>query len=160
MTEITPRLEALGDALEAAAARDLRPRRRVRRRTVAAVVVALVAVPGAAFAAAGLLSGDDVARSIPAGTLWLEGTEPSCTIVRQDVEYACTLKVAPGHEEVADWKGAAEPTVDATQHVNGGCRSLNAEGTRWRCYVGQEAVRQKIIGPDFLGERSPGPSVG
>ncbi len=160
MTEITPRLEALGDALEVAAARDLRPRRRVRRRGVAAILVALVAVPGAAFAAAGLLSGDDVARSIPAGTLWLEGTQPACAVVRQDVEYACTLKVAPGHEEIADWTGTVEPTVDATQHVNGGCRSLRSDGTQWRCYVGQEAVRQKIIGADFLGERSSGPGVG
>ena len=27
-------------------------------------------------------------------------------------------------------------------------------------YVGQAAVRQKIIGPDFLGEYAPSPGVG
>jgi hypothetical protein len=53
-----------------------------------------------------------------------------------------------------------EPTVDDSKLVNGGCRSLNAAGTHWRCYVGEEAVEQQIIGPALLGAPSSGPSVG
>jgi hypothetical protein len=159
MTDLTPRLARLGDDLERAARRDLRPRRRHRRGVAIAAVTALIAVPGAAVAAIELVSEDDVARSIPAGTLWLKDTQPSCTVVTQDVEYHCTLANPPG-DEVPDWNGTVEPTVDASKHVNGGCRSLNSEGTEWRCYLGEAAVEQKIIGPDFLGEYAPSPGVG
>jgi hypothetical protein len=159
MTDLTPRLARLGDELESAARRDLRPRRRRSRRIAVAAVVALVAVPAAAAAGIELISGDEVARSIPAGTLWLAGTQPSCAVVRQDVEYLCTLARAPG-DEVSDWKGTVEPTVDASRHVNGGCRSLDSAGTEWRCYIGQAAVDQRIIGRGFLGEYAPGPGVG
>jgi hypothetical protein len=159
MTDLTPRLARLGDDLERAARRDLRPRRRRSRRVALAAVAALIAVPTAAVAGIELIGEDDVARSIPAGTLWLANTEPSCTVVVQDVEYRCTLGRAPG-DEVPDWTGTVMPTVDATKHVNGGCRSLNADGTQWRCYIGEEAVRQRIIGPDLLGEFAPTPGVG
>ena len=155
---MTPRLERLGDALEAAARRDLRPSRRSRGVAIAAVA-ALIAVPGAAVAGIELISEDDVARSLPAGTLSLAGTEPDCTVVRQDVEYHCVLARPPA-PEVPDWTGTVEPTVDASKHVNGGCRSLNSAGTEWRCYIGEEAVRQQIIGPGFLGEYAPSPGVG
>jgi hypothetical protein len=159
MTDLTPRLARLGDDLERAARRDLRPRRRRSRRVALAAVTALIAVPAAAFATIELISEDDVARSIPAGSLWLAGTEPSCTVVVQDVVYRCTLGKAPG-EEIPDWTGTVMPTVDASKHVNGGCRSLNAEGTEWRCYIGEEAVRQRIIGRGLLGELAPSPGVG
>jgi hypothetical protein len=159
MTDLTPRLARLGDALERATERDLRPKRRRSRRVAIAVVTALIAVPGAAVAGIELISEDDVAASLPAGTLSLAGTEPDCTVVRQDVEYHCVLARAPA-PEVPDWKGAVEPTVDASKHVNGGCRSLKSEGTEWRCYIGEEAVRQQIIGPGFLGEYAPSPGVG
>ena len=159
MTELTPRLARLGDDLERAARRDLRPRRRRRRGAVLAAVAALVAVPAAAVGANALLTGEDVARSIPAGTLWLQGTQPSCTVVVQDVEYRCTLGRAPG-DELPDWTGTVMPTVDASRHVNGGCRALDADGTEWRCYVGRAAVQQEIIGAGFLGEYAPSPGVG
>jgi hypothetical protein len=159
MTDLTPRLTRLGDALERAAERDLRPRRRYSRRVAIAAVTALIAVPGAAVAGIELMSEGDVARSLPAGTLALAGTEPDCTVVRENVEYDCVLARPPA-PEVDNWMGTVEPTVDATKHVNGGCRSHNAEGTKWRCYIGEEAVRQQIIGPDFLGEYAPSPGVG
>jgi hypothetical protein len=159
---MTPRLTRLGDQLERAARRDLRgparPRRR-RRRIVLAAVAALVVVPGAAVAGYELISEGDVAQSMPAGTLALAGTQPDCSVVRENVEFHCVLARPPA-PEVADWKGTVEPTVDATKHVNGGCRSLNSAGTEWRCYVGEEAVRQEIIGPGFLGELAPAPGVG
>jgi hypothetical protein len=159
MTDMTPRLSRLGDELESAARRDLRPRRRRRRRIAVAAVAAVIVVPGAAVAGYELISESEVAGSLPAGTLALAGTEPDCAVVRENVEYHCVLARPPA-PEVENWKGTVEPTVDATKHVNGGCRSLNAEGTEWQCYIGAEAVRQQIIGPDFLGEYAPAPGVG
>jgi hypothetical protein len=59
-----------------------------------------------------------------------------------------------------DWQGTVEPTVDATKHVNGGCRALNPAGTEWECYIGEMAVQQNIIGQGFLGQYPPVPGVG
>ncbi len=50
--------------------------------------------------------------------------------------------------------------MDASKHVNGGCRSLASDGKEWECYLGQAAVDQKIIGQSFLGEFAPSPGVG
>ena len=156
-------LAKLGDALERAAVGDLRAAhgRRRRRRAVLGLLTAAVLVPGAAIAANQLLSEDDVARSLPQGTRMLIGTNPTCTAVRANVEYDCRLATIPvGEIERGQFKGTAEPTVDASKHVNGGCRAQDADGLHWRCYVGEEAVRQQIIGPDFLGEYAPTPGVG
>jgi hypothetical protein len=165
MNEISSSLVRLGDALEGAAGADLDAqavrRRRLRISPRVAVVVAALAivVPGVAIAATQLIGNDEVARSLPAGTLSLAGTEPSCTVVRQNVEYHCVLARAP-RPEVSDWKGTVEPTVDASKHVNGGCRSLASDGREWECYIGQAAVDQQIIGSGFLGEYAPSPGVG
>jgi hypothetical protein len=156
--EETETLDRLGDALEASARRNLAARR-PRRGIIAAAVAAVVLVPAAAIAGAKLISNDDVAKSLPAGTLSLAGTEPTCTTVRDGVEYHCVLAKAPA-PEVSDWKGTVEPTVDATKHVNGGCRSLSSAGTSWQCYIGRAAVDQKIIGAAFLGEFAPSPGQG
>jgi hypothetical protein len=153
------RLERLGDELEAAARRNLAPTRRLRRRLALALAALAVAVPSAALAAHHFISGEDVARSMPAGTLSLAGTEPSCTVVTESVEYHCTLAKAPA-PEVTDWKGTVEPTVDASKRVNGGCRSLNGAGTTWQCYIGQAAVDQRIIAAGLLGEYAPTPGRG
>ncbi len=168
MSDLTPELDRLGAALERAAARHLAaegaaPRGRRPRRTGRLVAVALAALAlagGVAFAASRMLVDEDtVAASIPAGTFSLIGTEPSCTVVREGVEYHCTLARPPA-PEVHDWTGTVEPTVDATSHVNGGCRSLRADGMEWTCYLGREAVEQQIIGAGFLGEYSAGPGRG
>jgi hypothetical protein len=158
MVETSERLLHLGRALEQAAAAHVGRRRPRRRLAVAAVALAIL-IPGAALAAEHLISNDEVAASIPAGTLWLAGTNPTCTTVTVGVEYHCKLASAPGNE-ITDWLGTVEPTVDKTQHVNGGCRSLSHAGTEWECYVGQTAVDQKIIGPDFLGQVETSPGVG
>ena len=165
MTDAHSTLDRLGDALEAGAAADLHARpaqprgRRFSTRIAIGVAVLAVLVPSVALAATQLIGTDDVAQSLPAGTLSLAGTNPTCTVVEQDVEYLCVLEHAPA-PEVSDWKGTVEPTVDATKHVNGGCRSLTSDGRSWRCYIGQAAVDQQIIGPDFLGEYAPSPGVG
>jgi hypothetical protein len=156
---MTDSLMRLGDELEAAARRDVQRRpRRTRRLLVAAAVLAIV-VPAGAYAGERLISNEDVAASMPAGTLALAGTEPTCTVVRDGVEFHCTLAKAPA-PEVSDWQGTVEPTVDATKHVNGGCRSLNSAGTEWECYLGRAAVDQQIIGASFLGDYAPSPGVG
>lgn len=59
-----------------------------------------------------------------------------------------------------NWKGTVEETVDATKHVNGGCRALNDLGTEWECYIGEAAVQQRIISHGFLGQYASGPGVG
>jgi hypothetical protein len=164
MTDLFPELSRLGDAIERAAAAQLagrpRARRHTRRRLLLAVAVVLVMVPGLAYAASTLISSDEVAAGLPAGTKMLQGTEPRCTVVRQDVEYRCVLSRLPADPEVVDLKGTVEPTVDATKHVNGGCRSLTSDGRVWQCYIGQAAVAAEIIGPGFLGEYAPSPGVG
>ena len=158
------RLDDLGSALEAAAKADLgrTERRYGRRKAVAVLAAAAIVVPGAALAATALVTDEDVARSIPSGTLVLMGTNPVCTTVRANVEFDCVLSRAPrqGDIQAGAWKGTVEPTVDRNKRVNGGCRSLDAEGIHWRCYVGEEAVRRQIIGPGFLGEFAPQPGVG
>ena len=153
-------LNDLGDALERATAADLRPRRRVPRKLLLAAAAVAVAVPGIAFAAHQLTSSEEVAASLPAGTKMLIGTEPACTVVKANVEYHCVLGKAIPNPEVDDLKGTVEPTVDATKHVNGGCRSLTTDGREWECYIGRAAVDQKIIGAGFLGEYAPSPGVG
>jgi hypothetical protein len=164
MTDLLPELRRLGDAIEQATAAELgnrsRPRTRGTRRLLLAVAVVLVMVPGLAYAASSLISSDEVAAGLPAGTKMLQGTDPRCTVVRQDVEYHCVLSRLPADPEVVDLKGTVEPTVDATKHVNGGCRSLTSDGRVWQCYIGQAAVAEQIIGPDFLGEYAPSPGVG
>ena len=160
MTSVSPQLNDLGDALERAAAADLAVKRRRPRKLLLAAAALAVAIPGLAFAANALISSDDVAASLPAGTRMLQGTEPRCTVVEQDVEYRCVLTKPIMSPEVSDMKGVVEPTVDATKHVNGGCRSLDSDGRRWQCYIGQAAVDQRIISAGFLGEYAPTPGVG
>ena len=123
------------------------------------VAVLAIGATGVAIAGNQLISTSDVAQSMPAGTLALAGTEPTCTVVTKDVEFHCVLAKAPA-PEVSDWKGTVEPSVDASKDVNGGCRSLAQDGREWECYIGQAAVDQNIIGPDFLGQPSPTPGVG
>jgi hypothetical protein len=159
MTDVSTQLERLGDDLERAVAARIRARPRVPRKLLLAAAALAVAVPGIAFAASALITEEEVAASLPAGTAMLQGTEPRCTVVVPDVEYLCVLKNSP-QPEIADMKGTVEPTVDASKHVNGGCRSLASDGKTWRCYIGRAAVEQKIIGPQFLGEYAPAPGRG
>lgn len=163
MTDLSPDLRRLGNALERAAAADLSARRRSRlpRRLLLVAVALAIAVPTVAFAATRLISNEEVARSLPAGTKMLQGSDPSCTVVKQDVEYRCVLARPPvGEIAPGQFMGTVEPTVDATKHVNGGCRSLSAGGREWECYIGQAAVDQEIISEGFLGEYAPAPGVG
>ncbi len=171
-TDLPQQLERLGDALHAATTAEListpraaapRPAIYRRPRVIAAVLAAAVAAPGIALAAGAFDSPAQVARSIPAGTLALLGTNPTCTTVTAGVEYHCILASVPsdaGGPLPGAWKATVEPTVDAAHRVNGGCRAQNAAGTEWLCYIGEAAVREQIIGQGFLGQHSSGPGVG
>jgi hypothetical protein len=160
--DLPPRLAEIGDDLERATRRDLRTawqsKRRRRRRAIGAAAALAVLIPGAALAH-GLLTTEAVSRSMPAGTKFLEGTTPKCTTVTPDVEYRCTID-HPVNTEIANLTGTVEPTVAADRRVNGGCRSLNAKGTEWECYIGRAAVQQRITGAGFLGQRVQGPGQG
>jgi hypothetical protein len=201
MNDVSSRLTELGDALYEATRADLQRSSspvRKRRRFLLGLGAAAVAIPATAFAASGLLSSEDVAQSLPAGTLALVGTSPTCEPVIEQVEYRCVLDRPPGPDAEnsgagdqtpayeafyrkgdylifgpdragegkpipppeENWLGAAQPTVDATNHVNGGCRGLDAAGMTWQCYVGEAAVEEKIISRQFLGERVRGPGIG
>jgi hypothetical protein len=150
--------------------RHTRPRNRIggRTRVAVALVAAALAVPAAAFAMGVLSSGQKVADSIPAGNFSFAGTEPTCATVREGLEYDCVLDQSPNGEvppgsgrfviKPGDWLGVVEPTADETKHVSGGCRSQNAEGTRWTCYLGEESIRQRILMPSALGQYLPSPA--
>ena len=161
MTDET--LRRLGDALERAAEHDLAATRRpARRRLRIGLVAAAVLVLGAGTAvASGVLFSDDereVAASLPAGAAIFEGIEPACRAV-DEVVFDCTLPSAPA-PEVTDFTGTIEPIVDATKHVSGACVGQASDGLRWRCYLGEEAVRRELISADFLGEYAPTPGRG
>jgi hypothetical protein len=146
----------------------VRPRRRIGTRTAVALAAAALAVPAAAIATGVLTSDQEVAASIPSGSYAFTGTEPTCTTLRQGIEFECVLGRAPSGEvppgsgkfviEPGEWRGVVEGTVDDTDHVNGGCRSQNNDGTRWLCYLGKESIRQEILMPTALGQYLPEPA--
>jgi hypothetical protein len=161
---VSAELHLLGDALERAATDEVAATPRWSRllhsrRFVVALAAAAIAVPAAAVGAARLIGDHEVAQSMPAGAAIFAGRSPTCTVVMPNVEYHCLLD-RPPFPEVHDFKGVVEATVDRTKHVNGGCRSLTSDGLVWQCYLGEEAVRQQIIGAGFLGAYAPEPGHG
>jgi hypothetical protein len=146
------------------------PRRsgRARIKLAIAVVAAVLAVPAGALAiralaadhAPGLDHG--AAPGLPASSMAMVGTEPSCVTLRRNVEYDCLLSASPREEPHAvaagagDWRGYVVATVDTTDHVDGGCRSENVAGTSWHCFLGEAAVHHNLIAPGSLGDYRPG----
>ncbi len=153
---------------DARSRRQARPKFRIGTRTAIALVAAALAVPAAAIATGVLSSDQTVAHSIPTGNFAFAGTEPTCTTLQEGLEYECVLDRSPNGEvppgsgrfvvKPGAWQGVVEPTADETKHVNGGCRSQNAEGTRWLCYLGDESVHQRILMPSALGQYLPSPA--
>jgi hypothetical protein len=250
LQDLGRRLVAAADEMHATSPQRSRWWRRPPRGVVVGIAVTALAIPAAALAATQLISPNQVAASLPQGSLVLMGTDPSCTVVQAGVEYHCVLANPPntgaaprttttaatttssGGEGVAgwhppvvaagtapdgkvmeisqpslaaakreiaaarlthvmiaqtskgqsltgdpknhaiivssntkppprDWKGAIELTVDsASKRVTGGCRGLNISGTQWECYVGEAAVKQRMIAQRLLGQYAPDPTVG
>jgi hypothetical protein len=164
-TDRATRLDDLRGALLAAAAADLaaadaardaaslprpaaRPARRLhlgtaRARLALAFLVIAVAVPGVVIGTG--LSGPEraSANGLPAGSTVMTATQPSCTAIREDVEYECAFAEPPR-------VGRLLPTVDASGQVDGGCRSQNAVETFWICYFGAAAVHHQVVAQEAL----------
>ena len=239
------RLQQIGDQLQLAFAADLRangPGRdtgartgsrlswlATRRRWLAVLAAAAVVLPGVAYAAGVFTSPRTVARTLPRSDL-IFGSGATCTVVRANVEYHCTLAKGPPadpithltpkqwdkfldvpvpglsasspgpltRQQINRWlaargkmlesfgftsaqvagfirawwagtagtgpgqfKGTVEPTLDASGRIDGGCRATNGAGTEWDCYLGQAAVKERIVGA-VGGKPVPGggPGVG
>ena len=97
---------------------------------------------------------------MPAGTKFLVGTSRRARWCEKASSTAARSR--PFKSEIdGSLKGTVEPTVDATKHVNGGCRSLSADGREWT--VLRRARRpsaSRSSAPGFLGEYAPSPGVG
>ncbi|HEY2054442.1 MAG TPA: hypothetical protein VGH14_10960 [Solirubrobacterales bacterium] len=163
-TDRATRLDDLRGALLAAAAADLatadaaraaafprpaaRPARRLhlgttRARLALALLVVALAVPGVVIAT-GLIGPERaVANGLPAGSTVMTATQPTCTAIRDGVEYECAFAESPQ-------VGRVVRTVDASGHVDGGCRSQNAIETFWICYFGEAAVNHRVVAQEFL----------
>lgn len=160
-------LDILGDAIQAATARELAgsaagTRRSLRALAVLALVTAL-AVPAAGYAAGvwqpGHATPKQEQHSLPRGEALFAGTNPKCEATGAD-RYHCLLATAPTAEYAASWLGAKEASVDAHGRINGGCVGKNSAGTEWDCYIGQAAVDHGIIDESVLGSQRDNPAHG
>jgi hypothetical protein len=169
MTDFTTdrgtRLDDLRGALLAAAAADLatadaareaspatvpvgRPARRLhlgtaRARLALAFLVIALAVPGLVIGT-GLIGPERaVANGLPAGSTVMTATQPTCTAIREGVEYECAFAESPR-------VGRVVRIVDANGRVDGGCRSRNAVETFWICYFGAAAVHHQVVAQEVL----------
>jgi hypothetical protein len=164
-TDRAARLDDLRGALLAAAAVDLadaeagrvapsrprpaaRPPRRLylgtaRARLVLGLLLVAVAVPGLVIGT-GLVGPERAAANgLPAGSTTMTAVQPSCTAIREGVEYECHFAESPR-------VGLVVRTVDASGRVDGGCRSQNAVATFWICYFGEAAVRHQVVARGVL----------
>jgi hypothetical protein len=158
-TTTDPRLDLLGDALEQAARRDVGRRRRRTAVRLAAAVTAVAAIGAGAAVASGVLSGETVARGMPAGSVIFGGTEPTCTLLGDGSTYDCTLAKLPTEDVLDDYTGSKQlVTIDG--RIAGGCIGQDRDGRRWACFLGDDAVQRQILVRDLLGQPSFGPSRG
>jgi type IV secretory pathway VirB2 component (pilin) len=164
-TDRATRLDDLRGALLAAAAADLatadaaraaasiprpaaRPARRLylgtaRGRLALAFLVIAVAVPGIVIAT-GLVGPERAAANgLPAGSKVMTAIQPTCTSIRDGVEYECAFAESPR-------VGRIVRVVDASGQVDGGCRSQNAVETFWICYFGEAAVNHQVVAQEAL----------
>jgi hypothetical protein len=159
-TDRAARLDDLRRALLAAAAVDLasaedapaaaprprpaaRPARRLpfeaaRARVALALLVLALALPGVVIGTGMLSPGQAAANGLPAGSTVMTATQPTCTALREGVEYRCVFAAAPA-------QGGVVHTVDSSGQVDGGCRSRNEVETIWICYFGVVAVHQQVV---------------
>jgi hypothetical protein len=164
-TDRATRLDDLRGALLAAAAADLatadaaravaslprpaaRPARRLhfgtaRGRLTLALLVIAVAVPGIVIGT-GLVGPERAAANgLPAGSKVMTAIQPTCTSIRDGLEYECAFAESPG-------VGRVVRVVDTNGQVDGGCSSQNAVETVWICYFGEAAVHHQVVGQEVL----------
>jgi hypothetical protein len=104
---------------------------------------------------------------VEANTLF-QGSNTTCVSASADA-FDCTLDRPPtgktfyakdGTQLLNVFLGMTAATVDATNHVDGGCVAENANGLSWRCYLGEAAVTHHTISREMLGQLSSGPAAG
>jgi hypothetical protein len=70
---------------------------------------------------------------------WLDGLDKALAEVPEGQRHA----VACASRAISSTTLSPTPR----HHAAGcGCRSLRSDGRHWRCYLGEEAVRQRIVG--------------
>ena len=118
-----------------------------------------ILLPGGALAA-GLLSHRGRRALAARGHEVPRRHTPKCEVVKEGVEYHCTIKGAlrVRDRRLAEGHRRADRRRDQARQRR--LPLAAPDGREWRCYIGEEAVRQQIIGPDFLGEYAPSPGVG
>jgi hypothetical protein len=140
--------------------------RRPPRRALVLVAAVLVVCGGTAVGAVIALTGSEVQEFLPRGHAVFTGTDPTCVAVRENVEYDCTLAHSPtgmtitGSDGLPAFKGTVVQIVDGQNHIAGGCRARTDDGMHWRCYLGDEAVKQQILDKSLLGATQVGPAHG
>jgi hypothetical protein len=123
-----------------------------------AAVVALL-VPTAVVATS-LLTPRDVAVGMPGGSYVFTGTNPTCVVVTDGVEYRCTLGHAPTVETVSNYTGAKQILEGPDKTIVGGCIGTSSDGLHWQCYIGAAAVQHGILVKSMLGQPVLAPSRG
>jgi hypothetical protein len=172
MNEPAHELEVVGDALQRAwrADHDRCRRAHQRRFRLALVFVLSVVFVAASVAVASSVwkSASDEEQGLLGGHLLFKGTEPRCQQLTAS-SYSCVLARPPtemtfyredGRPRAGAYLGVKTATVDAHKRVDGGCVATSGDGRKWRCYLGEEAVRNGIVSRDFLGESLPEPPAG
>jgi hypothetical protein len=141
-------------------------RRRLSQRALVLVAAVLVVCGGTAVGAKIALTGSEVQEFLPRGSAIFIGTNPTCVDLRPGIEFECTLASVPTQEQAfasdgsLDFKGWVDDIVDSNHKVAGGCRAETKDGLHWRCYLGEEAVKQQIIAQGFLGQTQLQPGHG
>ncbi len=176
MIDTAEQLALAGDALTHAWRTDLARKKRhtgLRRpRTLVLALVAVIVVSGgAAFAATTFFktAQQEQTGMVEASTLFA-GSNPVCVSVNgSDASFHCTLDRPPtgetfysqdGTQLLNVFLGMKVGTVDATNHIDGGCVSDSTDGLSWQCYLGTAAVSHDIVSAEMLGKFSPGPAAG
>ncbi|MGH2938399.1 MAG: hypothetical protein ACRDPE_09800, partial [Solirubrobacterales bacterium] len=125
-----------------------RPARRlhfgtVRARLALAFLLIAVAVPGVVIGTGPIGPERAAANGLPEGSTVMTATQPTCTAIREGVEYECSFAESPR-------VGRVVRTVGASGQVDGGCRSQNAIETFWICYFGEAAVDHQVVPQEVL----------
>ena len=134
-------------------------RRRRRRRRIGGAAALAVARSRAARSPPACSSSEDVARSMPAGTKFLVGTDADVHVVKEGVEYHCTIK---GHfkSEIDDLRARSSRPWTRPSTSTAAAARCTATAASGAATSARRPSRQQIIGPGFLGEYAPSPGVG
>src|ERR1700737_289296 len=137
--------------------RTKRPLGRGAKGLVLLAAVTALLVPTAVVATS-LLTPRDVAVGMPGGSYVFTGTNPTCVVVTDGVEYRYTLGHAPTVETVSNYLGAKQILEGPGKTIVGGCIGASSDGLHWQCYIGDAAVQHGILVKSFLGQPVTAPS--